>query len=537
MVKLLRLFLSTLCLGSLWCTPADCRVIVNEVFANPHNGKNALKWIELYNDALVGASLAGYRIETSTRSLWFPDTLIIQPRTYFIICHQLISSPSDLGFEAIWGNSSGVWGDTDAEDEDAIFEAPLLLVVAADYVELYDSLNQLESAMTWNSSIDAGISLERVHPDSVSAYLCEDPIGATPGAANSITPMGSDLAISQPVVRSLLGNANVQFEVTNRGLDTVQGATLTIVSDSTDTIASLVVNELSPGESSEITWQEQFDGMYVDLEARLSADDRERNNTVSFVVPGILFPAFALSEIAPSERDGILSEWIELQKRIDLPWDIAGWKLRTERGETVIAEFTELISDDFLVLAEDAGRFDISYPEVDAHVLEPIDWIELINDHGTVALYDPFGILADSFSYSNGDDVLIWSRTDTSLQSIWGVSNPLLGSPGAPNDVMTAADSLLSLSVDPKILGTDDREDAQMHITFTAPPDEAITLKIFDRGGKEVRQFYDNEATATRFLVWTGRDDDNGRLPVGIYILYLQAGSAKAIKQPVVIAR
>jgi hypothetical protein len=348
--------------------------------------------------------------------------------------------------------------------------------------------------------------------------------------------MQYDLAIEEPSVGSLLGDAIVHIAIHNRGYDTVRNASVIIFANSTDTLAQLAINERAPGTSDEFDWQGHFTEMYTELTAKLSDDDRSRNNTVVFTVPGAGFPAFTLSEIAPSEREGIFAEWIELHKRTATPWDLVGWELRTDRGETIIVQFTELVPLEYVILTEDAVDFQSSYPQTNAHIVEPPDWVELINDHGKVSLYDPHGILADSFSYTNGDDVLIWSKADTALQSTWGVSSPLLGTPGEPNSVVTALDSSVTLHVEPQILATD-KDELTMEITFTAPSDEPVTLKLFDKGGKEVRTFFDEAVISTHTLSWNGRDNDNRRLPIGIYILCLQAGSAKAIKQSVVIAR
>ncbi len=52
-----------------------------------------------------------------------------------------------------------------------------------------------------------------------------------------------------------------------------------------------------------------------------------------------------------------------------------------------------------------------------------------------------------------------------------------------------------------------------------------------------MRTLVEGERLLKESYVWNGRSDGNRRLPVGIYILYVEAIGWGAVKKPLVIAR
>ena len=69
-----------------------------------------------------------------------------------------------------------------------------------------------------------------------------------------------------------------------------------------------------------------------------------------------------------------------------------------------------------------------------------------------------------------------------------------------------------------------------------APAEAEVTMRIYDRQGRAVRTLIDCETLLRTSYTWDGRSDGGRRLPIGIYILYLEAAGSKSVKKPIVIA-
>lgn len=521
---------------SILVATAHARIVVNEVMAN--TATSSLQWVELYNDSGWGASLDGCRLETPSGSISFPDDLIINAYSYFIICRQLYAGSSNSGFETVWGNASGQWGDVVSEwSLGWPYAATIDLPTAAGYVYLYDSTNVRISEMVWNSPQPLGVSLERARPDSSRTGPCEDARGGTPFRLNSITPFGHDIAISNgSVFYGVGGYVAIQFMIHNSGVDTVADIPVSVLYAGTDdTILTYHVTNFPPGVTRSSGYQVKLPGMYIDVDVRIPDDDRPENNSLTVTVPGELFPPFKLSEFAPVTGNDIKAEWIELRKRIDTPWDIAGWFLTVNGFEVPIAPYTEIISSDYVILTEDQTKFYESYPDVTAPVIELPAWHAINNSGTAIRLIDQHNLVADYTNFPGGNSEIVWSEYDEDGKPYWGPSYPILGTPGAPNQVLTAEDTTLSLTIDPRTI--DGRyAGAEVHFQFTAPPDANVTLKLFDRSGREVVTLLDNTPISTHDLYWNCRDNNREQLPIGIYIAYLEV-NGKGVKETFVIAR
>jgi len=162
----------------------------------------------------------------------------------------------------------------------------------------------------------------------------------------------------------------------------------------------------------------------------------------------------------------------------------------------------------------------------------------LNNGIDKVRLIDQFGLELDHFSYNSvHPDNQTWSRgNDSKHQDDWGISEFADGTPGEENhDVyFSPTGSSLSLTLDPEIFSPDgDGIDEFTTIIVEAPSDHEYKLKIYDRQGREVYSFNrvrdENE--------WHGVNHSGERLPIGIYIIYLEAVGFESTKKTIVIAR
>ena len=307
--------LSSFCLlGALVCCSAKAGLVINEVLANEPIGYVTLEWIEIHNASAAGVSLEGYQLEVDAAAIDWPDSVWLEAGEYYVICRKLfLTDSTDVspGFEGLWGDSSGVWGDTPEENRlQTPFTAKILLANENGTVEMYNPSGILISELTWSEPGKDGFSWERVSPQSLEIVQSVDPNGSTPGFINSLTPVPNDLALEEVSVTPVNGETSITFTVANRGLNTVLSARLFLYPDLgdsagifIDTIDAIDIAEIKPGSTFSTTRQYFLDGVYVSLSASLPDDDRARNNQLDFVATGADFPPVILSELLANPKE------------------------------------------------------------------------------------------------------------------------------------------------------------------------------------------------------------------------------------------
>ena len=98
------------------------------------------------------------------------------------------------------------------------------------------------------------------------------------------------------------------------------------------------------------------------------------------------------------------------------------------------------------------------------------------------------------------------------------------GTPGRRNSVYVdqlPAEVLLSITPNPF--------DEETLISFRLPLITAfVNMWVYNAWGQRIRLLLDVERTGSQgSVVWDGRDDHGDRLPMGIYVIYLEALNAE----------
>jgi hypothetical protein len=538
-------------LGALICCSAKAGLVINEVLANEPIGYVTLEWIEIYNDSSTAVSVVSYQLKVGDKWIALPDDVWLDAGEYYIICRKLVSDASSPGFEGLWGDSSGVWGDTPEENRlQTPFTAKIVLANKNGTVELYNPSGLLISELTWSEPGEDGFSWERVSPQSLGIVQSVDPNGSTPGFINSHTPVSNDLALEEISVTPDNGETSITFVVTNRGLNTVWNALLILSRDLgdnaggfVDTIDAIDVTEIKPGSTFVKARRYFFDGVYVNLRASLSDDDRTRNNRLDFIATGADFPPIILSELLANPEEPLETEWVEIKNRLNQPLDIIGWQLGDSLVLHTISDTPVIIDpNEYAVLAKDSPAFLDFYHHFNKRCLQPDLWPLLNNDHDVIRLVDSFRFEADRFTYTRVfNDNYTWSRgEEAGYENDWGRSERVGGSPGEPNSVLyepTGSD--IAVTIEPNVFSPDGdgSEDVVVITVEEAPAESEVVMKIYDRQGRTVRTLIDSETLLRTSYTWDGRSDGGRRLPIGIYILYLEAAGSKSVKKPIVIAR
>ncbi len=522
-------------------------IIINEVLVNEPGGYTTLEWFELYNDSRGSESLDDYKFHIGSKIIAFESGLIMEAGAYQIFCRELYTVGTKRGFEDYWGDSSFVWGNTKWEskiDTPIVIGESFSFTNASGEIELYDNNDILVSEFVWTSSGLDGYSWERFSPLSDVIEQSVDNIGSSPGYINSITPVPNDLAVELIDINRLDGFTNISLIITNVGTNTVSDATLQV----NEIVNDLVVSPLETLSIPELLSQEiytvtrSYNNLfiyYTTLEIELSSDDRLNNNEMIFIAPGSDFPPVILTEILANPTSSLNSEWVEIYNRSPYTFDISGILLGDSLHAYLVTDISFLLQpDEYLILAEDSINFSDYYSIFNGDVIEPDKWASLNNGSDKVRLIDQYGLELDHFSYKKiHPDNQTWGRgSDVLHQDDWGVSELAGGTPGEENhDVyFSPTGSNVNFTLDPKIISPDgDGIDEFTTITVEAPSEHEYKLKIYDKQGREVYSFDrvrdENE--------WSGTNNTGGRLPIGIYIVYLEVVGMESTKQPIVIAR
>lgn len=538
----MKKFILILFLLTLGALPLKAGLVINELLSNEPSSSVTLEWIELYNDSTETVSLASYQLAFSSGAVNLPDSVNLAPREYYIICRKLYAEASTPGFESFWGDSSGIWGDTPEELElQTPYEMTFSLSNSANQVVLLKDGSGV-SALNWTAVGLDGYSWEKIAPSDNSSIQTEF-YGGTPGEVNSVSPLFFDLAIDSAKTVVEDGTTFVDYFITNKGINNVFNASV-MVYNGLDLFDSFDIASIASGQHQVIDRSYNLNLMYLDLLAVLNSDDRLRNNELSFTTAGNLFPPLVINEFMPNPDDDLKTEWIELKNISAEAVDLSGWMIGDELAVHLItAQATVIPPGGYVVLADTIDWFYDFYTDFNGLLIQPTDWATLNNNGDVIRLVDANHILADSVAYVGVfDNFATYGRNESVIdETKWGESVNPFGTPGEENEVRFDAEGAdLIVQINPThISPDDDGVDDEMLITIDLPSADAYTIKIYDRQGRSVKTFYDSATGLSNNLelTWNGRSDAGLRLPIGIYILYIEAENVTSQKQTVVIAR
>lgn len=530
---------------------ATSEVVVNEVLANEPGSATSLEWIELFNNSPVTINLLFYqlRICSATDSTVLALDGAIDPQQYLVLCRDTTR------FEQHWGDSSGVWGDAVFEKSYSVRQLSFQLANSSGRVAILSLTSippRVVSQLAWTETGKDGYSWERVHPALDSVGQSIDPTGSTPGRMNSITPLPIDLSLDDVIASSNSGLTELVFRIVNRGLTTVNNPILELYKfDSAApqnqgaVVAGESVGPVDSGFTVLLVGRYPLPGYYQKLVANLVVlnDDRPANNHLTFTAPGSRYPPIILNEFLSNPTPPVGSEWVELKNTSDTIIDLAGWHLGDSAGLADIAS-GELLCypHEYLVLVQDSGAFIGAYPLFTGRVHQPPAWRTLNNTSDSVRLIDSYDIRADQFYYTKVyDSNHTWARSESTDNSgRWGRSEDAGGTPGDTNLVRFAPEgsTTLSISIEPRIISPDgDGRDDSAVIKIQVSRASSYSLKIYDSQGRLVRTIEDEVPDLKEQYVWRGDTDSGERLPIGIYILFVEASGVESAKKTIVVAR
>ncbi len=539
------------------CEIASAQVILSEVMYNPRVNDNAYEFIEIFNaSAADTVSLFGWRLGDQTEA----DSLI-SPDAFYRLAPQQFAVVLDPGYFL----TTGIYDSLIPADaliltiNDNTFGSGGLSNSTAETVILIDTAGNTVALYTYSLGNADGISDEKIllNADDASRNWANSlRLDGTPGALNSVSLREIDLAAIRlafdPPKPRTGDDVQINAVVLNRGRRAVDRFAVTFANDRNqdgivqggEEIGTVTVEQTVPSEDSVVIrrlWTQPLAGRYHIL-AILSAplDTVTSNDRISARLSVAYGPrSVIINEIyyAPDTGD-VEVEWVEFYNRSSQPVDLSEWRWRDASAKTplVFPDSALIIAPgEFALLAKER---DVAYADPRAKLIVPKTWLTLNNDRDQLVLAGFHGYMQDSLSFSDkwgGEKGVSLERINPHLASTdssnWSSCvDPNGSTPGRINSIFTEfvpSQATVTVSPQPFSPDSDGHDDAAI-IQIQVPATTAtVHLKIYDLRGRLVHQLLNNARIgATHQVLWNGRDAANQPVPMGMYIVYLQAINA-----------
>jgi lamin tail-like protein len=511
-------------------------IVINEVLYDPSGSDGGYEWIELYNSGEGAVDLTGWIIRKAGTE--FSDLLILPDCTLESQGHLLIGDEyvinADLTAELSFQNGGSATDGIQIVSPDGLYTDTVL------YDEpnsnfLPDDLS--DPGQFFAPDVSGGHSLSRIS-DGVDSdncqtdwFDCEIP---TPGAPN-FYPI--DLEISY--VNIVQNGANYEAFIGVKNLSTVavdNYASNLEIAVNNSFLTDLALPGINGADSLEIAVELGLyeSGYYVTQILLNCIYDIVLDNNYGF--------SSFLSGNSPVVTNEIMFkpddysfEWIELYNTSLCGYDVDNFGIIDASGAKIL--FSGYIeSGDYLVVAENRDQLLIKYPETEADkVVQSDDWTSLNNTEESLILMDQFGTEFERMEYDGSD-----CSEDMSLERInpyiepqpdnWGFSIDK-ATPGNRNSIFVIdLPTKAKLAINPDTFSPFRGE--RTIISYKLPEKlSRVTVRIFDLKGRMKRKLLDQQIQAAEGeFIWDGRSSLNKILPIGIYIILMEATSLETEK-------
>ena len=580
-------------------------IVINEVLANPAGNENEIpggqadEWVELYNASTTAIDLAGWMLSdgdgVDTLVIWAhgplrdPDPILgetlLGARGFAVVLDadytvRGATQPYDFAPGAlVVGVHDGDLASAGLSTTEPLTLYPPGLTLAHSVASTFglpkeadDPFERDAASPTFPYDAGEGRSWERLSPDRADGPGGWVPAlaGSSPGAVNSVAPVGADLAVESLIATDdgSAGELQLRAIVAAAGTLSVSGAQLCWFEDSDlddhvgaadrELAAPTALSVVGRGQRLEISTHATLETGRHRIFAQLSADERPANNRFALDLRvGEVPPTLVINEfLCRPDESRQQSEWIELHNPSPARIDLRGWKIGDESDQDWIVEPADaavlIAPGAFLILTQDAAKFRAAWPLVQAPALEPSRWESLNNGKDTVVLVDPDRFHVERVPYDESwrgrrsmEDGISWERVapggDADDPDNWWLSVAGTGStPGRLNSLAAGFSAEISLQISPDPFSPDGNGfQDQTAIRYHLPPKSLLTMRIFDARGRPVRTLVDGAGRSDGVALWDGRDDRGGLAPVGLYVVLAEAlaNQLRSAKATVVLAR
>ena len=511
-------------------------IIISEIMYKPSSPN--IEWFEIYNRTERNFSLLNWNFR-DTDDDWnsIETDRILPANTYAVISDDTLTIKNYYDENILFFQTDD-WPTSLSNTADGIF-------LTDNYFTILDSTLYSDN----ETSVPYNHSLERINPfeelsDNWGASI--DSCGATPGKVNSITPKDFDLCASLFVIEVDGNFITLSGTCTNVGFNDIENAEYIFFDDSNfnsqyDDVEEIVIQNFSIAteQSEEFIYQtEIIEKNYYHFGFLINAnfDLTISNNLIFTSYNSPQNYPLPINEIQYTSTEDE-PEWIELYNKFSYPIDISGWQL-ADKNDTLYLWLANPIyqpGEYIIIVAGLSDTLEILqvYPYLDSvSVNFAIGLPTLNNDEDILLLRDEYGTVVDSIYYFSD-----WGEIpENSLERVnptinsnnpdnWESSiNPHGATPGIQNSIfIEEINQKISLSITPNPVSL--KEKKSVLIEYNLPEAlSKVNVRIFDLKGRMICWLSDQEWIGSKgTIIWNCKDDNGQIVPIGIYIIYLEA--------------
>ena len=543
------------------------RLVLNEIMASPEstNGLPAFEYIELYNPSNDTILLNGWRLTLNSYSLTLPADSIL-PNQYAILC-----STSAVEAMSVYGKTVGV------TSFPALLNGGMML-------KLFDPSGSLISLVTYSDSWygddlkkEGGWSLERIDYQNLMEgknnwRASNSAAGGTPCTVNSVAAANPDITSPRVLSLEVVSDSTILLQFSEPMDSLMLTYTNNYVIDngiSHPSGASLVGGDYSmallvmPAKlSSTILYSLCFGAALTDFSGNHLISD-----CMLFSLPQVpLWNDIVINEVLFNPNTGGV-DFVEIYNRSDKTFDLSKISLSNRNSSTNGLDQVNSITDTSKLLFPQNYGVITTNPELvklfyrtegDKAFIRASSMASFNIDEGHVVLLSSALEVIDEFHYTESMHSQLLNDFkgvslerinpdfESSSSSTWHSAAQTVGyaTPTYKNSQWvepSTKDDEFSLSPETFSPDGDGRDDFLL-ISYKLPSDGSVAnIRVFDSGGREVRRLASNLLIGTEGeITWDGLNGKNQRVPVGIYIVYIEYfnpnGAVKKYKKTCVVA-
>ncbi|NQV18043.1 MAG: lamin tail domain-containing protein [Armatimonadetes bacterium] len=498
-------------------------LVLNEVMFKPVASNQ--EWIEIFNRSDSGYLVDNFAIiDASEGQISFSGS--IESQDFLVVCldqNLLLEIYPDANPDKI----------VEAESWTALNNTEESLKLVDQYETKFDSTSYEGSICPTNFSI------ERVNPfsdENIVWDVCQDSSGGTPTLPNSMLPFEKDLELVADGFEVLQNQIEHSVIIKNIGLENITDAVFicSIILDDDIAETEIYQQEIAIFDSLLFTFITEITPIgYTTFKYEIiSIEDLNEYNDIDFSFYNNNALPFVVNEIMynPNEEE---PEWLELK--------INYFIFALEEFFLIVDEDTLSLpfSDNEYILVtnsnEDVQFLQSNYDLENIPIFTGLS--SLSNNGEQISIIDECNNLIESFFYiSDWNDDLkgisierVNPRIIANLEN-WGPAVNVC-TPGTQNSIFVQVlPSNVKLSVNPNPFSPYQSE--RTIFSFKLPEKlSRVTIRIFDLKGRLVKKLVDQTLQASEGdLIWDGRGDNGKNLPIGVYIVLMEATSRESEK-------
>lgn len=542
------------------------QLVITEIMANPipSVGLPEYEYVELYNPNSDSVSITGWKMQFNSTTVTLPAAKIA-PQSYAVVCSNTASE-----YLSVYGQAFGVTSFPSLLNDGMLiklFDSNSNLIAFANYT------NSWYNDATRNSG---GYSMECIDITNLAEgsnnwKASQASQGGTPCAPNSVTGENPDVTKPRVVATEVLDNRTIKISYS----EPMDSLSFTLSDNYALPSALGIPNIVSSGNLFNEVIIALANPMEVNQKYTLTvsnevmdfAGNRIDEVDIDFALPQTpLANDIVINEVLFNPYTGG-TDFVELYNNSDKTFDLKKIYLSSRNSNTLELSETYPVSDtarlffpnEYVVICTNPTLVKQFYTAENPNVLVWTSKLASFNsDKGYVVLLDEQLGVIDEFYYTEKmHSKLIADTKGVSLERIspnlptneastWQSASQVVGfaTPTYKNSQHTdATTSSSNFTLSPETFSPDgDGREDYLLINYNLPDAGYLAnIRVYTSSGVEVYRLANNLLLGTEGSIrWDGINFSNRRVPVGIYIIYIEyfnlKGEVKKEKKVCVVA-